>query len=47
MLWLSRIVYWPPLPSMESLETVSHFLAEILQVRGELFPTIDTPGSGV
>lgn len=34
-----------PLPSMESLEGVSHFLAEILQARGELFPTNDTPAS--
>lgn len=30
---------------MEGLEGVSHFLAEILQARGELFPTNDTPAS--
>lgn len=34
-----------PLPSMESLEAVSHFLAEILQARGELFPTTVTAAS--
>lgn len=30
---------------MESLEGVSHILAEILQARGELFLTNDTPAS--
>lgn len=32
-------------PSMESLVAVSHFLAEILQARGELFSTNDTAAS--
>lgn len=34
-----------PLPSMESLVAVSQFLAEILQARGELFPTNVTAAS--